>query len=377
MACTMRSCLRLKNLIRKDTPLLSSTRSYGYVHVEKKKPPHILGPGWLWRKCNVVHPHSKIIDPLAKYQWVTKSVAVQGLPEAIQNIKINDSIVDDFVQRGEDYLVFQDHDSPNYRIPEQKISGFFQSALASVWPLAKEFEHLQNCHLTFEPILEAYWRRNGQNFICQPSPLYSLHTENGLDLFCEPDAQLGTIPPIEFLPSSLGVFKRSFDQITPFGGTRRHSPFPMTHTLFMTYRSGASNDQVLANGLMQLFSQAVGEAVHKGFKLDQPLSFPFLNQGVITNGQYFTFVAFQLNTLDFRDDSNDTKCNVFWAGPTMRLYDNIMPGEGLEGLNKECAATIVRLLLNRTNEKRIIRNWFEPYDKTRPWKRPMNRIPGN
>ncbi len=383
MACAKMRSLRLKNLVclslYKESPLLSCTRSYGYVHVEKKKPPHILGPGWLWRKCNVVHPHSKIVDPLTKYQWLTKSVVVQGLPETIKNIEIPDdaTTVDNFVQRAEEYLVFQDHDRPSYRIPELKISGFLQSTLASVWPLGDEFEHLRDSHFTFEPIVECYWRRNGHNFVCQPTPLYTLHTANGLDLFCDPEAQLGTIPPVKFLPSSLGVFKRSFDQITPFGGCRRHSPFPMTHTLFMTYRSAASNDQLLAHGLIQLFAQAAGEAVHKGFKLDRPLSFPLVNQGIITNGQYFTFVAFQLNTLDFREDSNDTRHNVFWAGPTMRFYDDVVPGEKLEGVNKQCAATIVKLLLNRTDVKRTKINWIEPYDITKPWKRPMDRIPGN
>ncbi len=358
--------------------LLSCTRSYGYVHVEKKKPPHILGPGWLWRKCNVVHPHTKAVDPFTKYQWLTKSVSIQGLPDKIQNIQIpNESITDDVIKRAEEYLVFQDHNRPNYRIPELKISGLIQSTLASVWPLANEYAHLRESHLTFEPTVECYWRRDGHNFICQNTPLHILHTAHGLDLFCEPDAQLGAIPPIKFLPSSLGVFKRSFDQITPFGGCRRHGPFPMAHTLFTTYRSCVNNEQLLAHGLIQLFAQAAGEGVHKGFKLDQPVPFPLVNQGIVTDGQYFTFVAFQLNTLDFRQDSSDTRHNVFWAGPTMRLYDNVIPGDKLEGVNKSCASLIVRFLLNRPEEMRKIRNWAEPYDKAKPWNRPMDRIPGN
>lgn len=204
-----------------------------------------------------------------------------------------------------------------------------------------------------------------------------MHTKYGLDLFCKPDAQIGTIPPVKFLSSNLGVFQRSFDQITPFGGCRRHSPFSMAHTLFTTYRSSVSNDQVLAHGLMQVFSQAVGEAVHKGFKLDRPLPFPMVNQGIITDGQYFTFVAFQLNTLDFRQDSSDIRHNVFWAGPTMRFYNEVTLGDKIVGVNKDCVRTVMRLLLNGTVEGRKIQTWTELYDKSKPWRKPMDRIPGN
>ena len=358
--------------------LLNWTRRYGYVHVEKKKPPHILGPGWLWRKCNVVHPHTKINDPFTKYQWLTKSVAVQGLPEKIQSIELPDeSIVDDFVERATEYLVFQDHNRPHYRIPELKISGLIQSTLASVWPLAGKFEHLSKSHLTFEPTIECYWRRDGHNFMCKTNPLYILHTSHGLSLFCDPDTPMGTIPLLKFLPSSLGVFERSFNQITPFGGCRRHSPYPMSHTVFITYRSCQSVDQLLAHGLVQLFSQAAGEGVHKGFKLDEPVPFPLVNQGIVTDGQYFTFVAFQLNTLDFRENSSDTRHNVFWAGPTLKLYDDVVAGEKMVGVDRECVETIVRFLLNETDPKRMIRNWTKPYDKSKPWRRPMSRIPGN
>ena len=360
-------------------PLVSCTRGYGYVHVEQKKPPHILGPGRVWRKCNVVHPHTEILDPLTKYQWITKAVAVPELPDVIQNVQIPvENILIDFKERANDYLAFQNHDRPKYRIPELKLSGFLQASLASIWPLGDKFPHLVNSHLTFEPTTECYWRRDGHNFICKTNPLYIMHTSQGLDMFCDPDIQKGTIPPMKFMPSHLGVFERSFDQITPFGGCRRHGPYPMTHTVFMSYRSCSSIDQLLAHGLMQLFAQAAGEGVHKGFKLDVPVPFPLVNQGIITDGQYFTFTCFQLNTLDFRQDTNDQRKNVFWAGPTMKLYEKVVPGKEVVRFNEDCALLIIKFLLNRTVRGRKLRSWDDSAAVNGKRRRRQTiRIPGN
>lgn len=359
--------------------LVACTRRYGYVHVEKKKPPHILGPGRIWRKCNVVHPHTEIQDPLTKYQWLTKAVVKYELPDSIRDIQLpGDGCVTDFKERAIEYLAFQHHDIPRHRIPERKLAGFFQAALASIWPLGKDYPHLVHSHLAFEPTTECYWRRDATNFLCKTNPLYIMHTSNGLDLFCDPDIRDETIPPMKFLASALGVFEKSFDQITPFGGARRQGPYPMAHTVLMSYRSCKSVDQVLAHGLMQLFAQAAGEGVHKGFKLDDPVPFPLVNQGIVTDGQHYTFSCFQLNTLDLRRDTDCQRQNMFWAGPTMKLYDRIVPGQEVTGFNDDCARLILKFLLHKTVQGRKLRTWNDPSDyPDRLRKNQVIRSPGN
>ena len=62
---------------------------------------------------------------------------------------------------------------------------------------------------------------------------------------------------------------------------------------------------------MQLFAQSAAEAAHvqNGFKIDED---PLVNQGILTDGQTFTYVCFQLNTLNFRKESDDSGIsNVF------------------------------------------------------------------
>ena len=69
---------------------------------------------------------------------------------------------------------------------------------------------------------------------------------------------------------------------------------------------------------------------------------------ILTDGQTFTYVCFQLNTLDFRKESDDSGVNnVFWTGPSLKLYESIQEGKGVEGFDDTCAGLLMKFLLNR------------------------------
>lgn len=330
-------------------------RYYGYVHVPPKKVPHILGPGWLWRKCFIVHPSTQTLDPLTKYQWLTKSMIVNDLPDQLRSMKLpDDSVLNDFCRRAQDFLAFQVCSHPSWLpLTNLELSSFFQSILASVWSLGNQYDHLVQSHLTYSRRVNCYWRRNGDNFLCISDPLYVLRTTKALGLFCEPDFQGDTIPPLQYRPSHLGLFQHGIDQILPSGGVQSRSPFPMSHTLFVHDPNSRSVEQLHAHGLMQLFAQTTAEAVQNGFKVDEDLPYPLVNQGVITDGQTFTFVCFQLNTLDFREESDKGGIsNVFWAGPSLKLYENIQDGERVEGFDSTCVWLMVKFLLNKPIRQR-------------------------
>lgn len=334
-----------------------SCRQYGYVHVPQKKIPHILGPGWLWRKCFIVHPCTQTPDPLTKYQWLTKSVVIHDLPEQILSLKApDDSVLGDFQRRATDFIAFQVCSHPRWLpFTSLEMSSFLQSCLASAWSLGNHYDHLVQSHLTYSRSVKSYWRRNGDNFLCISDPLYILRTTKALGLFHKPDFQAreGTIPPLQYKPSHLGLFEHSIDQILPSGGIQSRSPFPMAHTLFVHDHKSQNVEQLYAHGLMQLFAQTAAEAVQNGFKLDEDLPYPLVNQGVLTDGQAFTFLCFQLNTLDFRKESEESGVNnVFWAGPSLKLYENIHQGEGVEGFNDTCAGLLLKFVLNKPIRQR-------------------------
>ena len=354
--CARVSCQKIYSVEPAILPLAVFHRNYGYVHVEKKLPSHPLGPGFVWRKCYVVRPTTETTHPLKKFQWLTKSVFVDGLPEATSSLQPpEDGVTKDFETRACDYLAFQIRNRSRTKglYDRATVHGLLETCLTSVWPLAKDYRHLRTSHMTFSPNVECYWRRNADSFVTQTQPLYVMHTNIALGLLCDSNFAGGVLDEKQYLPRHLGLFKHSFDQILPFGGSRRFSPSSMTHTVFIFNEREHSPEKLYAQGLMQLFSQSTAEAVQGGFKIDQDLPYPMVSQGIITDGRDFTFVAFQLNTLDLRKDSESSKCNVFYGGPILRLYEAVNEGAGLEDFNKECAELIINFLLHEPLRRRL------------------------
>lgn len=324
-------------------------RRYGYVHVPKKTTPHLLGHGSVWRSCYVVYPNTQAVDPFTKYQWLTKTVVIKGLPERMSKVVVPDEseVVANMKDHVTETLAYQVHDNPAKLHTVDLSTGLLQAAFSSVWQHGSRYNHLAHSNLTYNPNTECYWRRNGENYICHARPMYMLHTTNPLELFCDPGtaAQL-PMPHTKYQPSFLGLFKHSFDQIDPFGGCKRQSPYSFAHTLFVEDKKSRTDDQTLAHGLMQLFAQAAGETVQNGYKLDSDLYFPLASQCVVTNGKRFTFLSYQLNTLDLSEQGG-TRSNFLWVGPSLELYDGIQRGKGLVGFNENCARLLAQFLLHK------------------------------
>jgi len=358
--CTLRGAASFKRRIPRlfepgTLPLAVFHRNYGYVHVEKPIPSHPLGPGFVWRKSHLVRPTTEITHPLKKFQWLTKSVLVDGLPEAITSLHPpEESVIKDFEVRATDYLAHQIRNPSRTRglYDRTTVHGLLEGCLASVWPLAHSYRHLRTCHMTYSPNVECYWRRNRENYMCRANPLYVLHTNMALGLLCDSDFVGEGLEEKHYLPRHLSFFKHSFDQILPFGGSRRFSPNSMAHTVLMFNEREHKPDYLFTFGLMHLFSQGTAEAVQGGFKIDYELPYPMVTQGIVTDGRDFTFLAFQLNTLDLKKDTDSLKHNVFYGGPTLRLYDEVNVGEGLVNFNAECAALIINFLLHEPLRRR-------------------------
>lgn len=303
----------------------------------------------------MVRPLTEISDPLTKYQWLTKSVLESGLPDCITSQSgPSDSVIDEFEERACDFLAYQMHKPYNGRgqYSPVTISGLYQSVLASVWAMADKHWHLRSSHMTLKPKVESYWRRNGENYISQTEPLYIMHTNMALGLFCKPDYIGGGLAPVQYSPLHLGLFKHIFDQILPFGGSRRFSPFSIAHTIFMVDQKNQDSNYLYTHGLVQLFAQSVADTVQNMFKLDSDLQYPLATQGIVTDGKKFTFVCFQLNTLNLQEGSEDGRYNVFWAGPSLNLYEDVVMGERLVGFNRDCAELIFKFLLHQPIRRR-------------------------
>ena len=341
---------------RLPCPRLPHFRSYSYAHKPKPKAPHLLGPCWNWRMCYRVHPACgiRIPRPLEKYQWLTKSSVICSLPEDIQSKPpFSSEYIDDFRLRATEFFAKQEHRKKHGFTSLEVTDGLFQSLLPTAWTLGSEFPHLLKSSLAHKPKVEAFWKRCGFNFHCTAHPSYILHSDTALELF-HPDVHFKgneSIPIGFFHPKSMDLYLRGFNQIRPFCGYKRGSSFTFCHTVLVADSNSKSREYFLAHGLMSLFSQSVAQALQYGYKLGKDLEVPLVTQGIVTNGRKFTFVCFQLNTLDMEHDMGTW--NVFWSGPTLDLFEKTHKQE-LVGFSEECSQLFLKFMTNaptRSNPK--------------------------
>ena len=328
-------------------------RDYGYVHVPKKRTPHLLGFGSEWRKCFVVHPHTQTSRPLENYQWLTGTVIEEGLPASLPRVESRAEVVTWFEERVK--AAVTEHKEEGRRWLKGK-NGFenvrqvLSSALTGLWMSGEE--NLRTSSLTWHPRVECFWRHVGYNFLCVSHPLLIMHCTHPLDLFSDPTHLHHTpLLPVYHHPRYLGLFEHSFDQITPFAGCHRFSPTPFTHTVFCMDQRARSHEQLLAHGLMQLFCQAAAECVQNGYPLDQDLTYPLASQGVLTDGHHLTFLTYQLNTLDLRAEDGG-KRNMMWVGPTLELFRE--PAV----VNRECSDLLVQFILQHPAREKPSKSGF-------------------
>ena len=317
-------------------------RSYGYVHVPKKRPPHLLGFGSEWRKCFVVHPHSQSPRPLEAYLWLSGSEVVEGLPE---NLPAAEGGAEELALWEERLEAAAAEQGPK---GVEGAGQLLSSALLGLWMGGAE--HLRTGSLTRGPRVESYWRCAGTNYLSITHPLFILNCTRPLPLFTDPAHCQDPLPPVVEHPCYIGLFEHSFDQITPFPGCHRYSPTAFAHTIFSADLRARSQEQLLAHGLLQLFTQSCAECVQNGYPFDQDLTHPLSLQGVLTNDHQLTFLAFQLNTLDIGGRGPGRR-NVLWVGPTLELYSG-------GRVNRECSELLWRFLMHTPDRERPSHSGF-------------------
>ena len=338
-------------------------RLYSYAHRPKPEEPHILGPAWRWRKSYTVHPITQITDPLRKYQWLTKTAVVDGLPQSVVDLPSHSiSVVEDFQLRTTEVFSRRQGRERTRRQgrlrPYEVTRSVLQGILPSVWSVAETHPHLSNSPMAYEPKVEAYWRRAGFNFVCRPRPSYMLHTEQPLALFHSDSSFTGneTIPTGLFHPEHMNIFEHSYDQIHPFGGFKMGSSFTFCHTVLAANTDSRTREHVLAHGLMTLFAQSVAQTVQYGYNLDEDLLFPLATQAIITDGKRFTFVCFQLNTLNLGTDMGTW--NILWTGPTLNLFKGFGNGS-LSDFSEECVQLFLKFLTNPPSRRKPKHTGFQ------------------
>lgn len=85
-----------------------------------------------------------------------------------------------------------------------------------------------------------------------------------------------------------------------------------------------------------------------GFWDREDVTRPFVSQAVITDGKYFSFFCYQLNTvaLSVQTDVDNPRKNLLWGTESLKLYDRVEDGK-VVGLNDSVIKLLVQFLINQ------------------------------
>ncbi|NXE59866.1 RT30 protein, partial [Calcarius ornatus] len=177
------------------------------------------------------------------------------------------------------------------------------------------------------------------------------------------ESDLGDVPVIDHKPSKLPLFKKQYENKV-FIGTKVADPCCYGHTQFHLLPDRLKRERFIkerledqievvyrSNGIASLFAWTAAQAMYQGFWNEADVTRPFVSQAVVTDGKYFAFFCYQLNTLALNAETikNNPRKNICWGTDSKPLYDVVEDGN-VKGFNDEVLLQLVHFLLNRPKE---------------------------
>ncbi|GAB0098706.1 Ribosomal protein S30, mitochondrial [Sergentomyia squamirostris] len=142
-----------------------------------------------------------------------------------------------------------------------------------------------------------------------------------------------------------------------------------SHLLERNPHFGAEDDQeaLHAQGIVSSYSWLLAQAANQGFNTYNELTYPLVTQTVITDGQKWSFYAYQLNTLlmhshFYKDNPRGNEC---WGTTEEKLFEEIDADGKFVGFNDEVLKKLLKFYCN-TPQKRNI--------EMKPYLNPQERI---
>ncbi|NXD03452.1 RT30 protein, partial [Certhia familiaris] len=177
------------------------------------------------------------------------------------------------------------------------------------------------------------------------------------------ESDLGEVPVVDHKPSKLPLFKKQYENKV-FIGSKVADPCCYGHTQFHLLPDKLKRERFIrerledqievvyrSNGIASLFAWTAAQAMYQGFWNEADVTRPFVSQAVVTDGKYFAFFCYQLNTLALTAETikNNPRKNICWGTDSKPLYDVVEDGN-VKGFNDEVLLQLVRFLLNRPKE---------------------------
>ena len=97
--------------------------------------------------------------------------------------------------------------------------------------------------------------------------------------------------------------------------------------------------------ILSCFSWLHSLASNLGFSVYHELTYPLVTHAVITDGQFWSFYVYQLNSHSFHSDvDTDSLRNVCWSSGDLKLFDDYQNGNFI-GVNDEVLKLLIKVSL--------------------------------
>lgn len=318
--------------------------------------------------CYLFHQRTNALEGVKQALWLTKTKLIEGLPPRLLSLgqdpanQIPDQ--DERVQNAIKHARFWDTTKPK-PTQDRYSKILLQNLLHLCASLQPTHPALGRRLLSEKYSLAATWTRG--------KDLFQIRGMNGL--LCTSMDPLPVLSEAEQVEDTKEHVLETFYPVSPTidlqqvnvyhqeknsTGFREGYPFPHAHTLYFddpkNPRCVLRPEQFQAKMVMFAFGNALARAhLQYGTEPRDLLERPVVVQVVGTNGRFFNFLVFQLNTTDLSEDSGVK--NMVWMEKDLELYEyakvrplikkkEVQVPAGLVGYNPETFRKFLSLYLN-------------------------------
>jgi len=257
--------------------------------------------------------------------------------------------------------------------------------------LASDSPYLLETELDNDPRIEAFWSAGGMptpNLVLKlqkrkkyiyPEEIRKIPIDRPVQYVGKPNLQLRhelplpeiipieesenpdfTVPTFKYEPRVTGLYnvRRHGTNIPGFWpGDNSEFGFVSYHNCgYLKSRPKSFNDTFDAlkvQAVLGSWAWLLSQACMQGFSNYNDVTYPLTNQMIITNGKWWTFCAYQLNTtiLHLHHIEENPRRNMCWITEPMKLFDKI-EGNKVHGLNEEVLENIVKFYSNEPRERK-------------------------
>ncbi|KAG7196905.1 hypothetical protein KM043_000179 [Ampulex compressa] len=299
------------------------------------------------------------------YDSIVDSTELDSILQTIRN-RIEDNVSFEYSQRRMDQrLTTSDITDPVAKTHAKANEMSYQVNRTLLTALSSKYPHLLEAQLDFEPRIEAFWFCGGINpppcvvrakesirwlkpYAHKPvqipvqylgKPILQLrhnHPLKEIIPFDDLENRNLNVPEFKLDPRTLGYYfrRRHATNIPGFwpGDKAEFGVLSYHSSEYLEHRPKTFNDDfdaLATQAILASYGNLLSQSCYQGFSTFHDVTYPLVSQMVITNGQWWTFCVYQLNTVLLHSEYvvNNPRSNICWMTKPMKLFEKVEEGK--------------------------------------------------